>query len=125
MNIDRGTQRYLQGTLLWVEIGDFVEIRFLDALALRSLPNAFKRSRFIFSGQYDALCVGKPDIIRPTSLPPEGVVPTPKPGTEEETGEVTKPGTGGGDGDGIIDPNLGECSITSCHGARSVGLYIA
>jgi len=85
------------------------------------------------SDQYNSLCIGKPSIIKPTSLPPEGIVPTSRPGTGTGDGSGTgtgggsgtgtgdgsgprtdKPGgLGGGDGTDVIDPNLDvdECKM--------------
>ena len=86
---------------------------------------------FAIVDKYNSLCIGKPEIIKPTSLPPEGIVPTSRPGTGTGDGSGTGPGTpggiGGGDGDGtgsggkdgggtgggtdVIDPGLGINSL--------------
>eukprot|EP00795_Rhopilema_esculentum_P005941 gene5941-11289_t len=75
------------------------------------------------SDQYNALCIGKPDIIKPTSFPVDGITPTTKPSTSGTGGgkdgdkDKTKPGglggDGDGDGDGTIDPSfdVDECKM--------------
>ena len=79
-----------------------------------------------FTDQYNALCIGKPEIIKPTSFPVDGITPTSKPSTSGPDGGKdgdkdgdkvkTKPGglggDGDGDGDGTIDPSVGELIYT-------------